>query len=110
MKLEQIQKLKLELIQKKLSTIGCKEKTFIIVEIMFFDAITISREICKGLGKTELFNTLKKIQTVEYQSTKAHFRKSSQREKVIKTFIITFKKALSKAITNFQLLKVPEYA
>jgi hypothetical protein len=104
--LENTYVVKLEEIRKKLSVIGCKESTFITVELLFFNALTVSTEMGDSPEGAGLQHALRRIQAEEYQTTKNHFKKSTQREKVIRGFIASFKKALGIAIKDLQSVKM----
>lgn len=80
--------------QKRVSVIGHKESTFTSIEVLFYEALTIAR----SYGSQEsnpLLAELKKIEENEYRQTTELFRKSAQREKVIRRFIMKFRGFLS---------------
>jgi hypothetical protein len=84
-----------EEIKKAVSLIGSKESSFLKIELLFYEALAISR----GYGNDPEGNTflakLKEIQANEYEKTKECTRKSTQRELHIRRFITQFRKALS---------------
>ncbi len=95
-----LDKKKFEEIKKQLVLIGFKESAFIRVELLFYEAITIAREYGDELETNALLTSLKELEAGQYQSTKLYFKKSSQREQMIKRFMNQFKIILSSAIKN----------
>ena len=94
-------KQRLEEIRKSIVETGSKESSFIRIEQLFYEAINIARNHGKGSGNNRLLEQFKQLEESEYyQKTKAHFRKSSQREQAIKRFINQFKILLSTAIKD----------
>ena len=75
-----------EEMKKNLTTIGYKESNFIKLELLFFDALTIAREYGDDENENYLLAALKQLQANQYEQTKALFKKSSQREQVIRRF------------------------
>lgn len=91
--------------KKHLTTIGAKETNFLKVELLFYDAITIARTYGEDPATNNLLAALKQLQVNEYQQTKTLFKKSSQRERVIRRFINQLKSILSAGCKNqYQLL------
>ena len=88
-------KQRFEEIRKSISEIGPKESSFIRVEQLFYEAINISRNYGNDVSSNKLLALFKALEADHYQNTKAHFRKSSQREQVIKRFINQFKIVLA---------------
>jgi hypothetical protein len=84
-----------EEIKKMVSLIGAKESSFLKIELLFYEAISISRTYSNDSVGNIYLTKLKKVQAIEYEKTKEHTKKSTQREKNIRSFIIQFKKALS---------------
>ena len=91
-------KRKLEEIRKSLAIIGSKEATFIKVELLFFEALSLAREYGDDENENKLLASLRQLQANQYQATKALHKKSSQREQVIKRFISQLKIVLSASI------------
>jgi|SRR6476660_5828344 len=89
---------RLEEMKRQLSIIGFKESNFLKIELLFYDAIEIARAYGNDPHENKLLATLKDLQANEYQNTKSHFKKSSQREQVIRRFITGFRTALSAGI------------
>lgn len=81
--------------QKRLIVIGHKESTFTSVEVLFYQALTIARSYGSEEESNPLLAELKKIEENEYRQTTELFRKSAQREKVIRRFIMKFRGFLS---------------
>jgi hypothetical protein len=91
-------KQRFEEMRKSLTEIGPKESAFVRIEQLFYEAINISRNYGNEVTSNKLLALFKNLEANQYQDTKAHFRKSSQREQVIKRFINQFKIALAIAI------------
>ena len=93
-------KQRLEEIRKTIADIGPKESAFVRIEQLFYEAINISRNYGNDVEENKLLALFKNLEADHYKNTKAHFRKSSQREQVIKRFINHFKIVLAVAIKN----------
>ncbi len=94
-------KQRFEEIRKSITEIGSKESSFVKIEQMFYESITICRNYGNEVAENKLLALFKNLEEGKYyQDTKAHFRKSSQREQAIKKFINQFKIALALAIKN----------
>lgn len=82
-------------IKKRLTELGHKESSFVQVELLFYEVLSIA----KGYGDDQEDNVLlydmRKLQGDAYQNTKQLFKKSTQREQKIRKFIVEFKKVLS---------------
>jgi len=78
-------------IRKSLTVIGCKESSFLKVELLFYEAIDISRVYGNDPEQNPLLAALKKLESDQYQKTNEKFRKSSQRETYIRKFVSRFK-------------------
>jgi hypothetical protein len=81
-------------IKKRLSIIGNRESSFTQVELLFYEALSISRNYGDDVNKNGLLADLKRIQTDQYQKTKELTRKS-RREINIRHFITKLKTVLS---------------
>jgi len=90
----------LEEIRKKLSAIGWKESSFISVELLFYEALTIARNFGNDPSTNELLASLKKLEANEYKLTKEFFRRSTQKEQAIRRFLMQLKNILAVAIKN----------
>ena len=93
-------KLHLEEIRKKLSIIGFKEANFLKIELLFYEAMELARNYGSDMMENKLLYALKQLQVNQYQDTKSFFKKSSQREQVIRRFITGFKSVLSSGVKN----------
>lgn len=80
--------------------IGAKEGNFVRVELLFYEAIAIARAYGNDAADNALLAAFKQLQAEEYQQTKALFKKSVQRERVIRRFISRFKNVLTAGIKN----------
>lgn len=88
-------------IRKSIIEIGPKESSFIKIEQLFYETITICRNCGAAEEENKLLALFKNLESGEYyQNTKTYYRKSSQREQAIKKFINQFKIALAIAIKN----------
>ena len=81
--------------RKLLTAAGNKESSFIKVEMLFYEALEISRSYGNDPGSNELLAKLKELEMKEYENTKAHYKKSSQREKAIQQFTHRLKNILA---------------
>jgi hypothetical protein len=93
--------------KKNLAIIGAKETTFLKVELIFYDMLGIARTYGEDLSANRLLAALKQLQSNEYQQTKVMFKKSSQRERVIRRFITQLKSILSAGCKNEYLVTSP---
>lgn len=93
--------------KKNLTIIGAKENTFLKVELIFYNMLGIARTYGEDVGANRLLAALKDLQTNEYQQTRLLFKKSSQRERVIRRFITQLKSILSAGCKNEYLVSIP---
>ena len=98
--LSPVHKKKFEEIKRNLTTIGAKESTFIKIELLFYDALSVAREYGDDVAENGLLAALKGLQANQYRDTKALFNKSVQRERVIRRFIGSLKEVLTAATRN----------
>jgi hypothetical protein len=89
-----------EEIRKKLITVGASESNFIKVELLFYEALSVAREYGDDVSENGLLAALKQLQGKQYQETKGLFKKSIQRERVIRRFISSLKAVLTAGIKN----------
>ena len=87
--------MRFEEIKRNLTSIGYKEGTFLKVELLFYEALSISRAYGNDSSQNKLLADLQRLQEAEYSKTKEHTRKSRQRELRIRQFVVQFKKILS---------------
>ena len=92
-----IHRQRFEEIKKSLQLLGCKEGQFSKVELLFFEALAISRLYGSDPGQNHLLAALKHVQLDQYEKTKAVTKKARQRELLIKQFVIKLKGVLSGA-------------
>lgn len=93
-------KLQFEEIKKSLSAIGGKETTFVKVELLFFDAMSVARTYGDDVTENALLSALKELQANQYRETKLLYNKSVQREKAIRRFVSGLKSILTAGIRN----------
>jgi hypothetical protein len=84
-----------EEIRKSLQTLGCKESEFVKIELLFFEALAISRTYGDDPDQNTLLAALKSVQHDQYEKTKAVTRKAGQRELFIRRFVVSLRKVLS---------------
>jgi hypothetical protein len=82
-------------IRKKLSLLGCKESSFITVELLFYESLTISRVYGDDPSGNELLAALKNLERNQYKDAKELFRKSTQKELAIRRFMVQLKIVLA---------------
>ncbi len=87
-----------EEMRKKLLVLGSRESSFLAVELLFYEAITIARSYGNDPEQNQLLYALKQLESGAYHDTKAHFKKSNQRETVIRRFIVQLKNILNSGI------------
>ncbi|HJW17852.1 MAG TPA: hypothetical protein VJ499_12060 [Flavisolibacter sp.] len=88
-------KKRLEEIRKEVTLLGSKESSFLKVELLFYEALSIAREYGNDARENPLLEDLKKVQESAYEKTNELYKKSSQREVSIRRFIVRFKKVLA---------------
>lgn len=88
-------KKRFEEIKKRLSVLGSTENNFVQVELLFFEAIAISKEYGEDIQTNSLLAELRRLQQSDYEKTKMPTQKINQRVTVIRRFISGFKRALS---------------
>ncbi|MGZ5287814.1 MAG: hypothetical protein ACXWB9_11535, partial [Flavisolibacter sp.] len=81
-----------------LLVLGSRESSFVAVELLFYEAITIARSYGNDPEQNQLLYALKELESGAYNDTKAHFKKSNQRETVIRRFIVQLKNILNSGI------------
>jgi hypothetical protein len=84
-----------EEIKKDLHVLGCKESSFLKVELLFYEVLDISRSYGSDPGQNSLLAALREVQYNQYEKTKIITRRQGQRELYIRQFIVKLKKVLS---------------
>jgi hypothetical protein len=84
-------------IRKKLGLIGCREGSFLKIELLFYEALTISRIYGNDPNQNSFLAALKKVEADAYEKANGKFRKKSQRETFIRRFIVQLKNVLASA-------------
>ena len=84
-----------EEIRKSLSSLGSKEATFLKVELLFHEALTMAKAYGNDLRENFLLAALRKVQLDAYEKTKEVCRTKSQKERLIHHFVADFKKAIA---------------
>ena len=90
-------KVRLDEIKKKLALIGSRESSFISIELLYYETLSISRSYGDSILDNSLLANLKQLEVDQYKNTKAYYKKSSQREIAIKKFITRLRSILSTA-------------
>ena len=88
-------KQRFEEIRKALQLLGCKESQFVKIELLFFEALSISRTYGDDLQQNDLLTALKDIQHNQYERTKVVTKKAGERESSIRRFVVSLRKVLS---------------
>jgi len=84
-----------EEIRKRLQLLGCRESEFLKVELLFYEALSISKSYGEDPEQNALLASLKNVQHQQYEKTKVITRKAGQRELSIRRFVVSLRKALS---------------
>jgi len=88
-------KQRFEQIKRNLTLLGCKESSFLQVELLFFEALTLARSYGEDVQNNALLRALKELQQTQYGKTKVATNKPAQREQQIRKFIVRLKQILS---------------
>lgn len=86
--------------KKKLSELGNKESSFIGIELLFYEALTMARSYGNDPSENLFLAALKIIEVNEFQVSKEFYKKSTQREHAIRKFSAQFKNTLTRALKN----------
>ena len=87
-------------IRKKLSVYGSKESSFINVELLFYESLTLARTNADPLSN-ELLAELKTLESTLYKNTRELYLKTNQKEVAIRKFMVQFKIILAAAAKKF---------
>jgi hypothetical protein len=90
-----IHRQRLEEIRRGLQNIGYKESGFLKIELLFFEALDISKTYGNDLEENGLLAALKGVQNDQYEKARALTKKISERESSIRKFIVRLRKVLS---------------
>lgn len=88
-------KKRLDAIRKDLGILGSRESTFLRVELLFYEALTLAKNYGENAQMNTLLGELRKVQAGAHEKTKEICRTSVQKERLIHQFIVQFKKAIS---------------
>lgn len=86
---------RLEEIRKGLQNTGYKESGFLKIELLFFEALDISKTYGNDPKENGLLAALKSVQNDQYEKARAVTKKISERESSIRKFIVSLRKVLS---------------
>ena len=86
---------RLDEIKRSLDVLGCREGNFTRVELLFYEALTISRSYGEDISQNALLFSLKCLRQEQYQKTRELTKKPVQRELQIQKFIVQLKRVLS---------------
>src|SRR5689334_12670433 len=81
-------------IKKRLYVLGNSETNFLQVELLFFEALSISRQYGQDPQVNSLLASLKQVQQTDYEKTQMPTHKKNQKETHIRLFISSLRKAL----------------
>lgn len=90
-----IHRQRIEEIRKGLQILGCKESQFLKIELLFFEALDISKSYGNDINENNLLAALKNVQNDQYEKTKLATRKATQRESSIRKFVVSLRRVLS---------------
>ena len=85
-------------IKQSLQTLGYREDQFVKVELLFFEAINISRTYGDNAAENNLLSALKETQYDQYEKTKVFTKKPKQREILIRKFVLRLKQIIGARI------------
>jgi hypothetical protein len=85
---------RIEEIRKKLNDIGCRESAFTSIELLFYEALSISRTYGNDTSNNTFLSALQQVEQEQYRETRNHYPKSKQREQAIRRFIIRLRSSL----------------
>jgi hypothetical protein len=88
-------------IRKKLSVFGSKESSFINVELLFYESLTLARTNAEDPLANELLSDLKYLESTLYKNTRELYLKTNQKEVAIRRFMVQFKIILAAAAKKF---------
>ncbi|MGZ5189436.1 MAG: hypothetical protein ACXWCZ_00370 [Flavisolibacter sp.] len=88
-------------IRKKLSVFGSKESSFINVELLFYESLTLARTHADDPLSNELLSDLKHLESTLYKNTRELYLKTNQKEVAIRRFMVQFKIILATAAKKF---------
>ena len=86
-------------ISLKLKSFSCNQSSLISIELLFFDALTILRNIDESNGQN-MIRTLLLVKENEYKRTQEYNRSIKAAEKAIRQFRFGFKRALDKILAS----------
>ena len=88
-------------IRKKLSVFGSKESSFINVELLFYESLTLARTNADDPLSNELLAELKHLESTLYKNTRELYLKTNQKEVAIRRFMVQFKIILAASAKKF---------
>jgi hypothetical protein len=88
-------------IRKKLSVFGSKEASFINVELLFYESLTLARNNSDDPLAAELLSDLKYLETTLYKNARELYLKTNQKEVAIRRFMVQFKLILANSAKKF---------
>ena len=90
---------RLKEISTKLKSFDCKQSSLVLIEALFFEALSISRNYPQELSKSTLFSDLIRLKENEYKRTQEYCKTIGTKETSIRHFRFYLKKVLDKAIS-----------
>ena len=88
---------RLKEISTKLKSFSCDQSSLISIELLFFDALTVLRNMDENTGEN-MVHALLVVKENEYKRTQEHNRSIKAAEKAIRQFRFGFKRALDKIL------------
>lgn len=82
-------------IRKRLAMLGKQERTFLQVELLFYEALNMAKTYGEDVQLNTLLAALRNVQTGAYEKTKEVCRTSTKKEQLIQQFVVQFKKAIA---------------
>jgi len=86
---------RLDAIRKDLGLLGNKESSFLKVELLFYEALNLAKSYGENAQLNTLLASLRHVQVDAYEKTKEVCRTSAQKERLIRQFIVQFKRAIA---------------
>lgn len=90
---------RLKEISTQLQGLDCKQSSLILIETLFFEALSISRNYSQELGKSTLFDDLLLMKENEYKRAQDYYKSIRTKETNIRHFRFYLKKVLDRSIS-----------
>ena len=90
---------RLKAISTQLQSFDCKQSSLVLIENLFFEALSISRNYSQQLSQSHLIDDLLEIKENEYKRTQEYGKTTKAKEAQIRHFRYHLKKALDKSLS-----------